>query len=1418
MDKKNANGFSSKAPESGSQRKQLPYSVETPYGFHLDLDFLKYVDDIEKGNTIKKVHIQRRNKGPKFSTLPRNFSLPGHASRAAPKDSWTSTSTLGPKPKSRVMEVQQIFEFRACEGGSQGHPRAPGVIHKSNREDGSVREFDEQPLGIHVRPHLLRASSMPVTVMQRKSSEPVEDKGAQAAGDSCRENGSSENVFISSDMDKRCDAPQDQAVLHQQFATALQRIRELEEQVRTIPELRAEICTLRKEKEHLLLKLNSQTSLITEDSMQNAGNDGAGDQIQITVTSEESVVSDAAPSLDQQVLPSPVQEPDQHSVTEQQESEVHEDTGRPLENLSGKQEVVPESPLPQEPTELEPEDSSTPQELVMQDEITAPPHEPAEEEPAQSSSTQELVKDEIAESSSVQEPSEPGPEECLITQVLPKDGIVECSSVQEPAEQELEESSTTHELLIQDKIAECSLQVPTEEPEQGPSTQELVMHYVIVERCKTPELVEQELADSPSTLVSVKQEEETESSPTLELVKHDDEATSSSALESVKQEEEAESSPALETVKKDEEAVSSSARKFEEHETTEPTTAPESEGKEAGEAPTAEEPVKQDELSENSSAQEPVKQDELSENSSAQEPAEQETLESPPAQESLKLDEVSVSSPAQEFIEQEIKEPLTAQESTQQETTESPVVEESMKQGEVEDNSSTPEAAEQETTMDPVAQKPMVQDEVLESSSARESVLQELTVETLTVKEETTTLVIMEGHSGEEKVVTEGDQLSSVSENLTIKVLQEKLMALEEKFSDVNKELENTNALLREQIEENKLKEERIKLLTEETKAEKVQVEQESGDLGDTSSSDPTLTCDASVSTDSAPELLSKGVSTDREPLLSDTLAITVEQQKNLISTTTQTDFTEAQVSADTFRVQKHEEAELTVHFQVVENTPQEEPCSNVQMQPETAVEAESSQPAASDSAEEASSSPKTTQPCQSSQEPEPSPPGPSESPAPNAAIGQYVNRIQGLLNEQWAGLGSGHPEIATTLNKPASKFSSIQTQLVSSLSALSAFYSSPGQKGGSNRQAALKSIMKKNDDKPGNGGAKKNLKFVGVNGGYETTSSEESSEEDNAEDSSEPEEKEEKEEKEGEKEEKEGDMAVPEVATAEEPACEGAQAAGPDCDTVAPEASSGLQEEQPGGETVDEGFMTACHFIKDRQAEIEAPDKEMKDALMVLYQEWFRVSSQKDSVVDTVTLYLKEVGAATPTLLRFLVNLADGNGNTALHYSVSHSNFPIVKLLLDTGLCEVDIQNKAGYTAIMLASLTTAEGPEDMEVALQLLSQGNVNARASQAGQTALMLAVSHGRVAMVRLLLGCGAEVNTQDQDGSTALMCACEHGHAEIARLLLERPECDLSLTDREGHSALEVAMQASQSELVELLKAHTSEEASHTPSLL
>lgn len=76
------------------------------------------------------------------------------------------------------------------------------------------------------------------------------------------------------------------------------------------------------------------------------------------------------------------------------------------------------------------------------------------------------------------------------------------------------------------------------------------------------------------------------------------------------------------------------------------------------------------------------------------------------------------------------------------------------------------------------------------------------------------------------------------------------------------------------------------------------------------------------------------------------------------------------------------------------------------------------------------------------------------------------------------------------------------------------------------------------------------------------------------------------------------------------------------------------------------------------------------RKALVVLFQRWFSVAAEEASVASELAVYLKEVKKATPSLLAFLVNLADDNGNTVLHYSVSHCNYSIVSLLLDTGNC----------------------------------------------------------------------------------------------------------------------------------------------------
>uniref|UniRef100_A0A8C6WVJ7 KN motif and ankyrin repeat domains 1b n=1 Tax=Neogobius melanostomus TaxID=47308 RepID=A0A8C6WVJ7_9GOBI len=219
----------------------------------------------------------------------------------------------------------------------------------------------------------------------------------------------------------------------------------------------------------------------------------------------------------------------------------------------------------------------------------------------------------------------------------------------------------------------------------------------------------------------------------------------------------------------------------------------------------------------------------------------------------------------------------------------------------------------------------------------------------------------------------------------------------------------------------------------------------------------------------------------------------------------------------------------------------------------------------------------------------------------------------------------------------------------------------------------------------------------------------------------------------------------------------------------------------------------------------VDTADKNMgKDSLEIIKQEWFGISSLKTAVPGAVEDYLSAFRDVSPLVQQHIVNMTDSNGNTALHYCVSHSNFCDVKKLLNG--CDVNQQNKAGYTPIMLAALAAVSSPEHMTVVKELFSKGDVNTKASQAGQTALMLAVSHGSMEMVHALLEQGAEVNLQDDEGSTALMCASEHGHKEIVKLLLQQPDCDATLSDSDESTALSIALEAGHREIAVLLYAH------------
>lgn len=487
-------------------------------------------------------------------------------------------------------------------------------------------------------------------------------------------------------------------------------------------------------------------------------------------------------------------------------------------------------------------------------------------------------------------------------------------------------------------------------------------------------------------------------------------------------------------------------------------------------------------------------------------------------------------------------------------------------------------------------------------------------------------------------------------------------------------------------------------------------------------------------------------------------------------------------------------------------------------------------------------------------------------------SLDHYIERVQKLLQEQQMLLAENYTELAEAFGQPQSQFGVINSQLVSTLSSINSVMkygstedilklqsdsasseessqqlqlssvwtgrvemspelaaadkpanapsqqqqiSAAEQKSRMDLQMStalhgqntLKSIMKKKDGRADSNGTKKNLQFVGVNGGYETTSSDDSSSEDSSSSGSDEEEEEDEEKECG---GKEGYKKVEGERSREEFQPEGAE------DVEKEEEESSEKQETRERYELSEKMLAACNVLKSHLSDPKSvSSKDLRGCLNTVQHEWFRVSSQKAAVAAMVEDYLGAFAGVSPAVLRHIVNMADGNGNTALHYSVSHSNFQVVKKLLDADVCNVNQQNKAGYTPIMLAALAAVETPRDMRIVEELFSKGDVNARASQAGQTGLMLAVSHGRMDMVRALLAHGADVNIQDDEGSTALMCASEHGHVEIVKLLLAQPGCDATLSDSDESTALSIALEAGHKDIAVLLYAHVNFSKAQSP---
>lgn len=205
--------------------------METPYGYRLDLDFLKYVDDIEKGHTLRRVAVQRR---PRLGSLPRG-----------PGSWWTSTESLcsdasGDSRHSAYSYCGRGFypQYGALETCSGSNPRVERTLLDARRrlEDQAAAPSSGglgslTPSAAGSTSSLAGVGLLPPTPRSSGLSTPV----APSAGHL--------------------------AHVREQMAGALRKLRQLEEQVKLIPVLQVKLSVLQEEKRQLTVQLKSQKFL-----------------------------------------------------------------------------------------------------------------------------------------------------------------------------------------------------------------------------------------------------------------------------------------------------------------------------------------------------------------------------------------------------------------------------------------------------------------------------------------------------------------------------------------------------------------------------------------------------------------------------------------------------------------------------------------------------------------------------------------------------------------------------------------------------------------------------------------------------------------------------------------------------------------------------------------------------------------------------------------------------------------------------------------------------------------------------------------------------------------------------------------------------------------------------------------------------
>lgn len=155
--------------------------------------------------------------------------------------------------------------------------------------------------------------------------------------------------------------------------------------------------------------------------------------------------------------------------------------------------------------------------------------------------------------------------------------------------------------------------------------------------------------------------------------------------------------------------------------------------------------------------------------------------------------------------------------------------------------------------------------------------------------------------------------------------------------------------------------------------------------------------------------------------------------------------------------------------------------------------------------------------------------------------------------------------------------------------------------------------------------------------------------------------------------------------------------------------------------------------------------------------------------------------------------------GKTPLLLAAEGGHRSIVALLLERGADREVSDVKTGLTPLMAASYKGHMSTVD-----ELVHIGVSIDRLSPAGYSAAHLAAVTGHAGVLRRLIKFGADLLFRTPQGRTPLIVASCNGHVEaVSELLLSMSVKEVHLADKEGYTAMDIALARSHNKVVRIL---------------